>query len=258
MKRYLLAVPLLVWGAHARADAAAAVAASNYQAGLVGKDTYISGNRVNKTYNVNASAVFPLTTLLGTSFTANYDHVNIVSDPYNNAVPSSSWPTCSVHSVTLDAGLFARKPSRGKIGIDYGAGQQTSRCNATFLATGTEKLKTHYATASAEYYFSKVTFGVSRTNTQIESGSGFDSDTLTASWYPVNDMRVSLAADGLDLKKTYHLNMEYQPGFLDNTISLVFGFTTQKQTLTTNVYSVGFMYFFGTKVDLITRDRMYR
>jgi hypothetical protein len=258
MKRYLLVVPLLLCGVHARADTPAAVAESNYQAGLTGGDTYISGNRTSNFWDLSGSANFPLGTYFGTSLSGDYIHTNITSNPFPDSIPASAWPSCVVESENLDAGLFARKPSLGRIGVAYGAGRQKSQCNATFLASGTDTLKTHHSTADAEYYFSMVTVGVSRTWTTIESGPNLDSDTLTASWYPYNDMRLTLAADGLDLKDTYHLSMEYQPEFLDNFMSLVLGYTTQRQTVTTHIITFGLNYYFGTNVDLLARDRQYR
>jgi hypothetical protein len=260
MKRYFLAVPLLLCGIHARADApaAAAVAATNYQAGLNSGDTYISGNRATYFYDINGSITFPLATYLGATFSGNYDHTSITSNPFPDTTPPRAWPSCAVHSKNFEAGLFARNSSFGRIGVDYGAGRQESHCNATFVDTGGDTLNTRHSTASAEYYFSRVTFAVARSKLHIESGNDLDSETLGASWYPINATRITLAADGLDFKDTYHLDMEYQPEFLDNSMSFLFGYTTQRQTLTTHSISVGFRYFFDTNANLLTRDRHYR
>ena len=257
MKRYLLALPFLAGVTHAWADSQA-VALTNYEASLTTGDTYVSGNRADNMFDVNGSANFPVATYLGAALSGDYQHTNVITNPFPDTTPASSWPSCSVRSENLDGGLFARNPSFGRIGVGYGSGRQKSRCSATFLATGTDSLNTRYTTASAEYYFSRVTLGAARTKVNIESDGHLDSDTLTARWYPVNDARVALAADGLDLKKTYHLNMEYQPAFLDNSLSLMFGYTTQRQTQSIHVITVGFGYFFGTDVDLLTRDRHYR
>ncbi len=257
MKRYLLAVPLLVCGAHAWADPLA-VAATNYEAGLTTGDNYVSGNRTSNFYDVNGAVHLPLATYVGASLSGGYQHTNIITNPFPNTTPASPWPSCTVRSGNMDGGLFVRNPSLGRIGVGYGAGRQTSQCSATFLPTGTGTLNTRYSTANAEYYFSRVTLGAARTKVNLESDGHLDSDTLTASWYPVNDARVALGADGLDLKKTYHFNLEYQPEFLDNSLSLMFGYTTQRQTQSIHTITVGFEYFFGTDVDLLTRDRQYR
>jgi len=258
MKRYLLAVPLLLCGAHAWADPAAAVAATNYEIGLTGGDTYVSGNRASNIYDINGRATFPLATYLGAALSGDYGHTSIATNPFPDSTTGGSWAPCTVRSDDLDAGMFMRNPSFGRIGVDYGAGQLKSQCSATFVDTGTDTLNTRYSTASAEYYFSTVTVAVARSKVQLEAGNGLDSDTLTASWYPINDVRVALAADGLDLKDTYHLDLEYQPEFLDNSMSLLLNYMTQRQTLATHTISVGFRYFFGTEVDLLTRDRNYR
>lgn len=258
MKRYFLAVPLLLCGVHARADTPAAVAATNYQAGLTTGDTYISGDRASNMYDFNGSANFPLATYLGATLSGDYGHTNLTTNPFPDTTPSSTWPSCTVHSKNLDAGLFVRNPSLGRIGVGYGAGRQESHCNATFVDTGSDTLNTRHSTASAEYYFSRVTVAVARSKLHIESGNGLDLSMLGASWYPVNSTRITLAADGLDFKDTYHLDMEYQPEFLDNSMSFSFGYTTQRQTLTSHSISVGFRYFFDTNANLLTRDRHYR
>jgi len=258
MKRYLLAVPLLLCGAHAWADPAAAVAATNYEIGLTTGDTFVSGNRASNLYDINGGGAFPLATYLGATLSGDFGHTNIATNPFPNNTTGASWPSCGVDSDGLDAGLFMRNPSYGSIGVGYGAGQMKSQCNATFVGTGTDSLNTSHSTASAEYYFATVTVSAAHSKVHLESGGDFDSDTLTATWYPFNDARVVLAADGLDLKDTYHLDMEYQPEFLDNSMSLLLNYMTQRQTLTTHSISVGFRYFFGTEVDLLTRDRHFR
>ncbi len=258
MKRHILAVPLLLCGAHAQADTPAAVAASNYQAGLTSGDIYASGRRASNMYDLNGGANFPLMTYLGATLTGDYVHTNIPANPFPGTTPTSAWPSCIHYSENLGTGLFVRNPSLGKIGINYGAGRQNSQCSATFVTTGTDSLNTSYSAVNAEYYFSTVTIAAARSKVHIESGSSLDSDTLAASWYPVNDARVTLAADGLDFKNTHHLGMEYQPELLGKSMSLSFDYTTQRQTLTSHSISVGFHYFFGTNVDLLARDRHYR
>ncbi|MHB8741930.1 MAG: hypothetical protein ACYC9L_02285 [Sulfuricaulis sp.] len=262
MKRHIFAILLLLGNTNVLADSPA-VQETNGQAGLVTGDTYNPNGRASNIYDISGGATFPLLTYLGASLTGTYGHSNlawpiVVTNPSPNSALLTGPPSCTVSSGDLNAGLFVRNSTFGRIGISYGAGRQQSNCSATFLSTGTGTLNTKSYAANAEYYLSTVTLAAARTQTRIESANNLDSDTLTASWYPVNNMRVGLSASGLDLKDTYSFGLEYQPEFLDNSISLLFGYTTQHQTINTHAITVGFSYFFDTHVDLITRDRQYR
>ncbi len=257
MKRHISAILLLLGGTNALADSQA-VQETNGQASFVSGDTYASGGRTSNIYGINGGITFPVLTYLGASLSGTYGHTNLASNPFPNTTPGSAWPSCTVSSGDLDAGLFVRNSAIGKVGISYGVGRQQSHCSATFLATGTDKLDTKNYAGNAEYYFSNVTIAVVRTQTQIDSATNLDSDTLTTSWYPTNNLRVGLSANGLDLKNTYSFGLEYQPEFLDNSLSLLLGYTTQRQTIETHSITVGFGYFFDKRVDLMTRDRQYR
>lgn len=257
MQRHIIAILLLLGGTNALADSQA-VQATNVQASFVSGDTYASGGRASNIYDINGGVTFPLLTYLGASLSGTYGHTNIASNPFPNSTPGTAWPSCTVSSANLDAGLFVRNSAIGKVGVSYGAGRQQSHCSATFLATGTDTLDTTNYAANAEYYFSTVTIAVARAQSHIDSANNLDSDTLTASWYPINNVRVGLSANGLDFKNTYSLGLEYQPEFLDNSLSLLFGYTTQRQTIETHSITVGFGYFFDKRVDLMTRDRQYR
>jgi hypothetical protein len=257
MMRHIIAVLLLLGVTNALADSQA-VQATNFQASFESGDTYASGNRASNIYDINGGVTFPLLTYLGASLSGTYGHTNIATNPFPNSTPGSAWPSCVVTSGNLDAGLFARDSAIGKVGISYGAGRQQSHCSATFLATGTDTLDTKNYAANAEYYFSRVTIAVARGRSHIDSANNLDSDSLTASWYPINNVRVGLSANGLDFKNTYSFGLEYQPEFLDNSLSLLLDYTTRRETIETHSVTVGFAYFFDKRVDLMTRDRQYR
>ncbi len=260
MKYYVIAGLLLFYCADALADSQA-VQATTFQAGFASGDTHTSGGSDSSTYGINGSITFPLAAYLGASLSGAYAHSNLATNfpsETNNLTPANASPSCNINQGNLDAGLFLRDPTIGKVGISYGAGRARSGCSATFLATGTDTLDTKNYTANAEYYFSKVTIALARTRTHLESAGDLNSDTLTASWYSTNNVRVALSAYGLDFKNTYSLGFEYQPEFLENSTSLLFGYTTRHQTIETHSIMVGFGYYFDKRVDLITRDRQYR
>ena len=260
MKHYVIAGLLLFYGADALADSQA-VQETTFQTGFASGDTYTSGGSDSSTYGINGGVTFPLATYVGASLSGAYAHSNLAtnfSSETHSLGPANTLPACSINHGNLDAGLFLRNPTIGKVGIGYGVGRARSGCSATFLATGTDTLETKNYTANAEYYFSKMTIAVAGTRTHLDAAGNLNSDTLTASWYSTNNVRVALSADGLDFKNTYSLGLEYQPEFLENSTSLLFGYTTQRQTIETRSIMVGFSYYFDKRVDLITRDRQYR
>jgi hypothetical protein len=255
-----IALLLLLCAASAQADSRA-VQAFNYQAGIASGSTSPSGGSDSNTYGLNGAATFPLLTYLGGTISGAYSHTNLATSFPNGTTSTAlagTRPSCSTDNGNLDAGLFVRNSNFGRVGVAYGTGKIQSHCNATFIPTSTDKLSTKSYSANAEYYFSKITVGVTRVKTHLGTASDLDSDTLTTSWYPINDARLALSASGLDMKKTYGLDFEFQPDFLDNSMSLSLGYAVQKQTITTHFISVGLIYYFDTHVDLITRDRQYR
>jgi hypothetical protein len=256
MKTRFVFAALLLYGANAAAETPA-VRDSNYQLGYASGDTYVSGGTDSNTYGLNAAANIPLATYFGASLSAAYNRTNIAG----SAVASASGgvvPSCSLNEGEVEGGVFVRRPAIGRLGVTYGAGRTRSRCNATFLATGTSTLDTRTSGVNAEIYLSSFTVGAGRTRTKVKSAYDLDSDTLSASWYPVANMRVMLSGDGLDFKDTYHFNLEYQPEMLENSTGLLIGYTTRRQEFSSRVISVGLNYYFGRRVDLKTRDREYR
>jgi hypothetical protein len=260
MKRHLIAVLLLVHGAHTLADSQA-VERANFEFGLASGDTSRSGTRVSNFYGVNARGTFPLANYVGAALSAAGARTNL-GDAFRSDTPSLTSPEeppeCEIDNSNLEADLFVRAATTGRVGIQYGAGQARSKCNATFLATGTKSLDTQTMAANAEYYFARVTIGATRTHTQLDGSADLDSATLAASWYPTDNLRLALAVDGLDLKDTYRFDLEYQAPLFGNAISLLLGYGTQDLAERTHSITVGISYFFDARVELITRDRHYR
>jgi hypothetical protein len=260
MKRHLVAVLLLVPGAHALADSQA-VERVNFEVGLASGDTSYGGTRVGNFYGANARGTVPLGDYVGAALSLAGARTNL-GDAFRSQTPSLTAPgeppECEIDNSNLDLDLFVRAATTGRIGIQYGAGQARSKCDATFLASGTKSLDTQTIAANAEYYFARVTIGATRTHTQLDGSVDLDSATLAAAWYPTNNLRLALAADGLDLKDTYRVDLEYQAPLFGNAISLLLGYGTQDLTERTQSITVGISYFFDARVELMTRDRHYR
>jgi hypothetical protein len=237
----------------------AAVSATNYQVQGDTGDTYSSGDRVTYFYMLGATATIPLGHYLGASLAGHYGNNTLLPTPTTNALNAAHpWGECSYHSSGLDASLFTRAADIGRVGIGYGSNKLDARCDASFVATDSNTLSTKTYRTDAEYYFSSVTIAAAWARTKFESGADQTYDALTASWYPTQVTRISLTADGLDFKNTYNFAVEYQPQFLDNALGVALSITTQHETISTQTISLGLRYYFGTNVDLITRDRNYR
>ncbi len=260
MKRLFVLVPLFLYASAALADSQA-VRATNFQLSYVSGDINTTGGSDSRTNGIQGSAIFPLMNYIGASVFGDYSHSTLATNfpnPNGGLTPSGAVPHCIVNNGDLGVGLFARDPDIGRVGVSYGSGEAKSACASTFLASGTDKLKSKDYAASAEYYFPRMTIALSRSQTRFSPTGTFDSDALTGSWYPMNILRAGFSAEGLDLKKTYILNLEYQPEFLDNSAGVSISYSIQHQTVTSHIVMVGISYYFGNRVDLLARDRAYR
>lgn len=257
IQRYLIALLLLFCDRSALADSLA-VQTTNAQAGFTSRDTYAAPGRVDYGYDFTGRITLPLATYLGASFSGAYNHTNLAVNLDSNLTSASALTSCAVDGNNLGAELFVRNPDYGKVSIGYGTGRQKSHCDATYLLTGTNILDTSGPTLSAEYYFSNITVAASRTQTHLGPNAKLDSDSLSLGWYPSSNARLSLSTYGLDLRNTNKLSLEYRPDFLDDSMSLLLSYSTQRLTTKTNALLIGFDYFFDKRVTLITRDRHYR
>lgn len=236
-----------------------AVSDTNYELGFNTADIYSQGNRVSYYHQLGASGTFPLGTYLGASISGHYGNTTLLPTSANNTLNAAyPWGECDYRSTGVAASLFARTPSLGRIGIGYASDRLVSHCQATFIVSGTNNLNSNTYNGDAEYYFQHITIAAAWSYTKIESAGDQTTDSLTTTWYPTNQSRIELTADGRDLKNTYSLDMEYQPDFLDNALGVVFDYTSQHRGVSNQTYMLGVRYYFSTHVDLLQRDRFYR
>jgi hypothetical protein len=257
MKRTFVAMLLLLWNVNAFADSQAVQkfnAIINYSAW----DTFESSVRTNNSYAFNGAITFPLAPYLGASLSGAFGSSALRTNYDANGKPSTTTTSCSIGDDNLGATLFVRDPTLGRLGVSYGAGRQKSRCSGTFLTTSSDSQDTSGYGVSAEYYFSKITIGAAMTKTNLGSSSELKSSALSVGWYPLSDLRFEMSAAGGDLQNSYHVGLEYRPAFLDESISLLLGYTYQNLLVETHTIMVGISYFFEKHVPLITRDRYYQ
>jgi hypothetical protein len=257
MKRTLVAMWLLLWTVNALADSQA-VQKFNAIVSYTSWDTFESSVRTNNSYAFNGTMTFPLAPYLGASLSGAFGSSTLRTNYDVTGTPTTTTTSCSIGNDNLGASLFVRDPTFGRVGVSYTAGQQKSRCSGTFLTSGTDSQDTSGYGASAEYYFSKVTVGAAMTKTTLGTNSEFTSSALSLGWYPLDDLRFEMSAAGGDLQNSYHVGVEYRPAFLDESISLMLGYTYQNLLVETSTVMIGVSYFFVKHVPLISRDRNFR
>ena len=262
MKLLPAAMLLALYGANAVADPRA-VEAATFDGGFNFQEVKAGGDP-NHTAGAAGVYTFGLGSYFGASISGAASHTNIQSDRpavgSTDVTTSSIARACGFNSTDVTGGLFLRNPAIGRIGVSYGLGQIHSDCsdNATFVASDTHGLKTHNYSAIAEYYFSQLTLGIGRSTSHLDGGDDITADSLTLSWYPVTELRLSPTAGRVESKDSYGLNLEGQPEFLGDAVSVLLGYSVQRQTPNIKTLSLGFIYHFGKPLELQTRDRQYR
>src|SRR5690606_28259449 len=144
--------------------------------------------------------------------------------------------------------------------VSYGQGQLESDCGAqsVFVGTGTDTMGTDYLTVALEAYLWDFTVFGSRTTTELERGPELDTDAYGLSWYPFDSLKVTLSGGQLYDQDSYGIELEHQPEFMGDGLSVTLGYSVldREQEISTISFSV--FYHFGTKVPLKIRDREYR
>jgi hypothetical protein len=164
---------------------------------------------------------------------------------------------CDVDAKSGSLHAFARDTSLGRIGLSYGHGT-TEGCSDSD-AFGRDSVEFDYDVygVSAEYYFHSLTFGGTRSRAEYDDGFDSDVASVSAMWYPDVNVSINLNAGALDAEDTYTLRFTYQPDFFNNSASMSFAWATNTDSDVDSA-TVNFTYYFGSSVDLMTRDRKYR
>lgn len=238
-----------------------AVRSPSFDGGFTASDTYVSGDRDNNSYSIDLHATLPLAEYFGTVLAGSYSRTNY-RDSFRSAVgtlpDTRSPPSCEANTGALSLELFMRDGDLGRVGLGYGRRSPRFDCEATFLSTGDKSTDIDSVSANAEYYFSHLTIGIVGSRADLGGDNKLDSAGGFAHWYATDNWRITLGADSLDLGDTYRLTTEYQPELFGGSMSLTGGFALQRHTIDSQVFMVGFRYYFDEHVKLILRDRHYR
>jgi hypothetical protein len=239
-----------------------AVQSSNFSLGLVASDSDTKDSTSNGTFGLGGVYTMPIGKLFGASLAGAYSRsTSRTSDVLLDVTSSDSTrPSCRFNNTDLSASVFARLPSLGRISASYGNGQLSSDCGsqAVFVSTGDDEMGTDNYRLAAEAYLGDFTFGANHISTELEDGPKLESNTFSASWYPINSLRVTLSGGDLYEQDTYGIELEHQPEFMGDSLGVVLGYSVVDREQEVGTISFSVMYHFGTKVELKTRDREYR
>ncbi len=258
----LALVPLVTNVATAAEPVQRAVQASNVSIGLVASDSDTKDSTSNGTFGLGATATLPIGNLFGASLEGSYSRSTArTSDVlFDVASENSSRQTCRFNNTDGALTVFARRPTLGRISASYGKGNVTSDCgdDSVFVSTGDDSMGIDYYRVAAEAYLWDFTVGAVHTSTKPEDGETLDSDLLNASWYPLENLKVTLSGGDLYGQDTYGIEIEHQPEFMGNSLGVALGYSVIDRDREIGTINFSVMYHFGRKVELKVRDRAYR
>lgn len=241
-----------------------AVQTRNYEFGITSVDSDTSGSTSNGTLGVNVAATLPIGSWVGIAasgyFSSSKVRTGDVLGEDDSAAASGSRPSCSFDNTGGEISLFVRRPSLGKVAATYGVGKVSPDCgdSSIFIENGTDDLSTDNYRFDVEAYLSDFTVGAAYTSTDLDAGLQLQTTAVTASWYPLDSLKLSLSGNDLYEQDTYGLTIEHQPEFLGDAFGINVGYSNSDQEPKTRTIYLGMAYYFGTHVTLKARDRQYR
>ena len=245
-----------------RATESKAVQATNFSLGLLASDSDTKDSTSNGTFGLGGVATMPIGSLFGASLSGSYSRSTArTSDVLLDATSTtSSRPSCRFNNNDAAVTLFARRPTLGKIGATYGTGRLSADCGdeAVFVHTGDDELSTDHYRFNVEAYLGDFTFGAVHTSTELEDGPKLEANSFSASWYPLDSVRLSLSGGDLYDEDTYGFEVEHQPEFMGDSLSVTLGYSVVDREQEISTLHFGVIFHFGTKVPLKIRDRQYR
>lgn len=241
-----------------------AVQARNYEFGIASVDSDTSGSTSNGTLGASLGATLPIGSWVGIAasgyFSSSKVRTGDVLDEDDSSASTGSRPSCSFDNSGGEISLFVRRPSLGKVAATYGVGKVSPDCgdSTVFIENGKDDLSTDNYRFDAEAYLGDFTVGAAYTTTSLDEGLELKTTAVTASWYPLDSLKLSLSGNDLYEQDTYGLMIEHQPEFLGDAFGINLGYSNSDQEPKTRTIYLGMTYYFGTHVPLKARDRQYR
>lgn len=229
-----------------------------FEVGYASGKTHTSGSTTDDNINgVNGTAVIPLPLYLSATVSGAYMRTNL-HGPFISGSTSNASSRCAVDNRDWQVGLNLREPTVGKLGVSYGAGTELSGCAVQVLGASADKISTTNYAATAEYYFSRFTVGVTGTRTRVASARDLNSSQGTLTWYATNDFSVSTSVQDLAGTSVYGIGLAYRPEVIEGATRLSVEYDIHREAPKANVIMLNLTYYFDQHLDLMTRDRVYR
>lgn len=240
-----------------------AVDALNFELAVSSIDSDTKDSTSSGTLGAELIANIPIGSYIGFTLGGQYSKAtvrtrNVLED--ENGELEGTRPSCKFESYSGEAGLYFRLPKYGRIGGSYAQGNLSPDCGDTslFPINGEDELDTDSYRFDAEIYLGDFTLGGAHTTTKLDDGPELESTEVTASWYPIDSVKVALFGNDLYEENTYGLMVEHQPEMMGDGFSVRLGYSMTDGSPETRTINIGLSYYFGTKVSLKIRDRQYR
>jgi len=249
--------------ANAQENEPRAVQSTTFDLGLDSRNIDTADSTSNGTVDFSGSLTAPIGKWLGASVDVGYSKSrvrtgDVLGDTASTTVSGKGARSrCTFDGLNAEATLFARLPSVGKLSASYGIADRTADCgeSSQFTYSGDDSLDTHHYRVAGELYFGDFTVGASRTSTSLQDGPKLETNEVSASWYPMANLRVTAYGNDLYDDKTYGLQIAHQPEFMGNDLGAYLGFAQTDSSPRTRIISFGIQYHFGRNATLQARDR---
>lgn len=252
--------------ASAQENGTRAVRSTTFDLGLDSRNIDTADSTSNGTVDFSGNLTAPIGKWLGASVNLGYSKSRVRTGDVLGTTGSTTASgkgartRCSFDGMNAEATLFARVPTVGKLSASYGIADRSADCgnSSVFTFTGDESLDTKHYRIAGELYFGDFTVGASRTSTTLEDGPKLQTNEVSASWYPMENLRVTAYGNDLYDDKTYGLQIAHQPEFMGNDLGAYIGFAQTDSSPRTRIISFGVQYHFGRNATLKARDRELR
>jgi hypothetical protein len=240
-----------------------AVERTHFQLGVASVETDTSNSTSSGAIGADLFATLPLGRFLGVTLGGGYERSRIRTRDVledESGQLAGSRPACTFDSLTGTASLFVRIPSLGRVSAGYDIGELSADCDgvALFPLSGKDEQASDGYHFAAEVYLGNFTIGANYVSTQFENGPELEATTVSASWYPLDSLKLELFGNDLYDEDTYGLRIEHQPEIFGDGLGVHLSFATTDATPSIKTWELGIAYYFGRRVALKTRDRQYR
>lgn len=238
---------LLAVASVASAHATPAVEAPHYQLTLSRLQTDGPDRYSAEASSVAGEATFPLGESMGLSLRGTWRRTE---------ADQGAGTSSELESTAVGAGLFARDPQSGLVGLSYQQVDSEGRSSTDGFGDVSLDGNATVEAIFAESYSGQSTLRLTRERYRYDQGDEEDDfATVQLKGYATANWSFGITAGLLDAKDSYTYATELQPQVFGNAASIGLSYQTAEDAET---YLLFFSFFFGDHAQLIDRDRRLR